>query len=320
MIKRFKTDLFGNYELPFNILAMAEDAGGGDGGESDESGDDAPQPVTIGDILPTDMMDDKGNFPNSLKDFTSLAIPGADRENDDHKAFHSKLGSVFKSYADTKSMVGGMIKMPGEDAGKDEIDAFRQKLGVPVTPGDYDIKIPEYESSQLMFSDDTMKGFKEKAHEAGYNNKQVQMAIDFQSEMLEAQVKELDTKAAEGIATLQKEMGDKYEESFKGAEMMVQKYFPEDVHKEISLALGNNAGFVKGMMEIYNKTKEDGELLGDPGTRDTTAKALDSEINSLMTSEKYVKADKATHDKVAELIERKQKLLGTFKADVNKKD
>lgn len=321
MIKEIEEAMFGTYRLPKTIMAMSDDGGGGDaGGDSGEGdaggGDDAgaPTPVTFGDILPTDMMDDKGNFPKALSDFTTLEIPGAVKDDETHQAFHTKLGSLAKAYADTKSMVGGMIKIPGKGASEEEVAAFRSKLGVPDAPDKYELNLPENEDNRLLFDENTLTGFKDKAHAAGYTNEQVQLALDFQTDMVQEQMKALDDMAAEGTAALQKEWGDKYDENIKGAEAMVSKYFPENAQKDIAASMGNNPDFVRGLVEIYNRTKESGDLKGgDSSARDTTVEALSAEINDLMSSDKYAKADPATHKKVADLMARKQKLLGTYK-------
>jgi cupin superfamily acireductone dioxygenase involved in methionine salvage len=299
------------YDKDFNVIE--EDSFEYDGplalAEGEEEGEGTP--FTLGDTLPTEMMGDDGSFPKSLQDFTGVVIPGADKENEDHQQFHSKIGSLAKAYADTKRMVGGMIKIPGEDASKEEIAAYRSKIGVPATPADYTASIQETDGIKI--DEDTLTKFKELAHEKGYTDEHLQLAIDFQKGMVMDQIKELDTMAEEGRKSLKLELGDKYEESMMGAEMVVQKYFSEDAQKYISATMGNNPEVVKGLIKMHNATKEDGDLLGETQDRkDASVKALESEINELMQSEKYAKGDKYTHEKVGDLITRKQKMLGTY--------
>ena len=63
------------------------------------------------------------------------------------KAFDSvkDVGSLAKQFLDAQSHIGNSIRIPGEDAGQEAIDAFNQKLmnktnlmQKPETPEDYD--------------------------------------------------------------------------------------------------------------------------------------------------------------------------------------
>lgn len=291
------------------------DSGGGDGGQHGDDGQ--PQSITLADILPTDMMDDTGNYPKSIADFTGVVIPGADKNNPDHQEFHRKIASLTKAYSDTKSMVGGMVKIPGEGATQDEINAFRSKIGVPAAAGDYNITVPEDEISQKFFSDDVLTKFKEEALKAGFTNDHVQMAVNFQSELFGGMIAEAEKSAKDGIDALQKELGDKYDEYIAGAEQMVSKYWPESALDSIKTGIGNDPDFTRGLIEVYKATKEDGRFIDPAGDQNRgTISQLEGEINNLMSSDKYFNNDPATHKQVADLITRKQKLMGKYKESV----
>lgn len=54
-------------------------------------------------------------------------LPEDLRDNPALKDFHD-VGALAKSYTETKAMVGGMMRVPGEDAGKEDWAAFNAKL------------------------------------------------------------------------------------------------------------------------------------------------------------------------------------------------
>lgn len=285
---------------------------------SDPPPGDPPPIMTLGDILPDDLKGDK--LPGSLKDFAGVQIPGKDAKDEDVKTFHGKLGSLAKSYADTKSMVGGMIKIPGKDAKPEEIASFREKLGVPKTAEDYKIEKPTFDGNKAMFSDEIFKGFAKGAHAVGYTPEQVQFAINFQAEMLKNQIQEMDKAAEEGIKVLRSEYGDKYDELMQGAELVVSKYFSEAAKdKIVRYGIGNDPDFSRGLIAIFKATSEAGELKGlkdGSGSGNETVDAVQKEIDTIMASKEYMNNDHATHEKLSALFIKKQKLLGTYKAEV----
>jgi hypothetical protein len=313
------------YSGPIALCEGAGDGGsGGDGGAGGAgSGDNkggqggGPQVITLGDILPDDMKGDK--LPGSLKDFAGVQIPGKDAKDEDVKLFHGKLSSLAKTYADTKSMVGGMIKIPGKDAKPEEITAFREKLGVPKTAEDYKIDKPVFEDKKAMFSDDIFKGFTKGAHAVGYTPEQVQFAINFQADMVRQQIKTMDKEAEEGIKVLRSELGDEYDGLMEGAELVVSKFFPQAARdKIVKHGIGNDPDFSRGMIAIFKATKEAGGLkgLGDGSQGNETVDAVQKEIDTIMASKEYMNNDHATHEKLSALFVKKQKLLGTYRAEV----
>ncbi len=194
-----------------------------------------PQPVTLGSIL---QKNEQGELPKALTDFQDTVIPGANLEDEAHKEFHGKLASMGKAYADTKNMVGGMIKIPGKDAKPEEIAAFRQKLGVPESADKYDMQLPTTEDKRLLISKDNFKNFMDGAHKAGMSNEHVKYAVEFQADMVKNQIAALDAQANEGKKALKEKYGDKYEENMAGAERMVKKYFGDDAQKGIATGIG----------------------------------------------------------------------------------
>ena len=148
---------------------MSDEGTGAEGTGAEGTGAEGTE-VTFGSVLPADMMGEDGKYPAALDDFSGMVIPGADVNNEEHQAFHQKLGSLAKAYSDTKSMVGTMMKVPGSDATPEEIAAFRGKMGVPATAEDYDIKTPEVTNQSVIFSPEVLKSFQDKALEAGLSN------------------------------------------------------------------------------------------------------------------------------------------------------
>ncbi len=148
--------------------------------------------------------------------------------------------SLAKAFIDTKQMVGGMIRIPGEDASSDDIKTFRDKLfasnlGVMMEP-DFDdadsttafytkMGRPEeaggYSEVEGMPKErfELMSGF---AHEAGITDKQFSAVM---GKILEADGSVATAMSAtrdEGIGSLKTEWGEAYVEKVARAQRLAE--------------------------------------------------------------------------------------------------
>lgn len=75
---------------------------------------------------------------------------------------HPTLNDVATSYISTKEKLSKAITIPGEGATEDEVSAFRERMGIPKAPTEYEIDtkgIPESVGKQLetLFRDNALK-------------------------------------------------------------------------------------------------------------------------------------------------------------------
>lgn len=158
----------------------------------------------------------------------SLAADFADKlegeEWDAYRATLSKfngkpLTEVLKSYGEAQKLIGkrqeGMVKLPGEGATEEDLAAFRKALGVPETPDDYKLEIPQGLPEGVELDDAALAPLKAEAHKLGVTPEQLQGLLNFQlakeaqdwAELKQQQ--EQFTKEAE--ESLKKEWGQGYE-------------------------------------------------------------------------------------------------------------
>ncbi len=145
---------------------------------------------------------------------------------------------ALKALVDTKRMASGMIKIPGENAGEDDIKAFTEKL--TQVPGVY--RIPDKDDAdglaafrkQLGVPDDTdgytapdgmeideqrFEAIKKAAHGVGINNDQL-------------------TSLMKADARLQKEQQDAFHESQSQAEIALKREWGVDYERRVANAVG----------------------------------------------------------------------------------
>ena len=295
--------------------------------------ENVPDQVTIGSILSDDVKQD-GKIPGALTDYADVVIPGEGSTDEDRTAFNKKFSSLAKSYVDTKSMVGGMVKMPGEDADDETKAKFREKVGLPpvvANADDYELKLPEIEGIEKTSYD----GFKDFAVKENLSNDQVQKIIDFQAGLVGKQetdfIEQQKKVKEDGVAALKKDYGDAYDSNMAGVKTFLSKKLETDDPKEKEINkqlltdivdnLGANPAWTKLLVDIWKGTRESGkpDALNQTKTDEGDIKTLQTKIDELMTSDKYRNSDATTHKKVADLIKQKQQLQGTFKEDVKQR-
>lgn len=206
------------------------------------------------------------------------------------------IPSLAKGYVESQKLVGGSVRMPKEDAKPEEWDAFYAKLGRPASADKYELPEPGNGKS---WDKETLGKYLPKFHAAGYTPKQVQVAMNaFHEYMLAAedyttQQTAQQQKAAQ--AELVKEWGPAdgpvYQRNLAAAREVAVKLFEAEGADLDAIVgqLGNNVGFLRGMVKAAQWGKEDGLITGEPvyGASQDEAKRKISEIR---TSERYLKS------------------------------
>jgi hypothetical protein len=206
------------------------------------------------------------------------SIPEDLRNTTELKAFEKgKTPALAKSYVELSKSASGKIRIPDEKATPEELKKFNAAiapfLGIPESPDKYQIKAPELSDEEkamgITYSPDLEKGFKEAAHKAGFNSKQVQAAIDFQMNMIKQgaaqQVAEVNKLNEGRWEKLKSEWGDvKTNENIELTKRAFNEFAPEEL-KEMMTADDaiKDPILVKMYSNIWRKTMDDTLIKGD---------------------------------------------------------
>ncbi len=221
---------------------------------------DAPtEPVVPGGIneyLPEEMHNDP-----SLKDFKSVE-------------------DLAKSYKSAETMIGGSIRIPGEDASQEQKESFYAKLkevpGVTITPdGDnpeemdnflrsigkgkpesateYKVDIPDVDPNDPMLGT-----FKDFAHQTGLTQDQAQQAVEFHHKLQQNEKSMMGEYAA---TALKEKWGADYDTRLQGANAALKTYepmYPEAVKALRQSAHGNNPAIIAMLSDMAHMMQESG--------------------------------------------------------------
>lgn len=139
------------------------------------------------------------------------------------------IEKVFSSYSEMEKAQGASLRVPKDDAPKEEWDKFYSRLGRPDTADKYEFKRPEGLPEDLPWDSEGEKALKAWAFDAGVPPKQAQTILDgyakMQADRLQAarnaQVEAV-TKAADELT---KEWGPADSEGFKQKHQLADRAF-----------------------------------------------------------------------------------------------
>lgn len=120
----------------------------------------------------------------------------------------------YKAHLSAHKALGASLRIPKDDAPKEEWDGFYAKLGRPEKPGDYGLRAPEKLPDGIRWDDATVADFQAVAHGLGLNAKQAAALAEWD---LQRQIRGRDglvTEIAKGreksMETLKAEWGPLY--------------------------------------------------------------------------------------------------------------
>lgn len=133
----------------------------------------------------------------------------------------------------------GLVKVPGEGATPDEINAYFKAIGVPDKPEGYELKAPEKLPEGLQHDAEMEKAFLSRARELGLTKAQVTALRDFQINYLGESVTKNRAAMASVIAAEKAELttrfGDKLDGTVAEAKALAaQKWVPEGMKKYLT--------------------------------------------------------------------------------------
>jgi hypothetical protein len=186
------------------------------------------------------------------------------------------VGSLAKSYVETKRLVGDAVRIPKADAKPEELAAFHRKLGVPETPDKYEVKLPDLPAGHPAWSPEKVASARVMAHQLGWTPAQLQGALEWYAKdsiqsrdvSTSAEGKAQQAQQAEAVAALEKEWGPKggpvWTRQLALARNTVRQLFSDDPKlAELAEMRGNDPVWVKGLARIGEQMLEHGFLEGD---------------------------------------------------------
>ena len=210
-------------------------------------------------------------------------LPEGYRDNASFKDFKSMDG-LCKSYEHLKSEVGRSIRIPGPDAGKEDLDKFYVKLttvkgvmrspdtdnaeamsqfynsqGRPEEVSGYNIDLGENNGK---VDSSVLDSFKKIAHEAGLTTTQAKKMIEFDVARMNQQSDSDVHAASNAVSVLKNRWGDEYNNRVAGAKAAYRTYksqFPEGF-AELERTSKNNPALVAILSDIGKTMQEKGYI------------------------------------------------------------
>lgn len=230
-----------------------------------------------------------GAAPAAAEPAVPAGVPGESgswlpSEYADNAAFKDfkNIDGLAKSYDHLNRERGRSVRIPGEDAGKDDLDKFYShltsvkgvmrkpdmenadamnqfynSLGRPAEASGYELALGEDKS---LIDDSTLDNFKKVGHELGLTTNQLKKVVEFDLARVRQQ-KEVDVNSAtDAISVLQKRWGNEYNNRIAGAKAAFRTYqdqFPEGFN-ELERVAKNNPALVAILSDIGRTMSEKG--------------------------------------------------------------
>lgn len=278
---------------------MTTDAGTGTGtgtggaGDAGNTGVDNGAAASWRDTLPDDIKGDKSLA--DIKDITGLA----------------------KGYVHSQKLIGSSVRIPGPDAGKEDLGAFYEKLltvpgimrmpdasdaqameqlytklGRPATPEEYKITKPEKLPDGVAINDDMLKSVSATAHKLGLTNAQLQGLVDWQIQDTIARAEQNAKANKDGEVALRKEYGPAYDQRMGAAKMLIDKFADPATAAELKEAFVSYPGLARMLANAGVNLLEDAHVNGNGGGLAPTTAELRAQIAEIKNN-----SDHPYHDK-----------------------
>jgi len=216
---------------------------------------------------------------NGGADFAAL-LPEDLRENPSLKDFKD-VGGLAKSFLETKSKLGSMTTIPGENAGAEDWGKFWNRIGRPESPDKYELALPKMEGQN--FSEEALASFRQHAHEVGMTPKQAQENMNWYMKVFQGQVEQqaaaLSEAASASAKELRTEWGADYDKKMSAVDRALGQFFGEEEAKTLRALSAANPKLMKSLSEIggtisesASKGGEMSEQSGDLTPEDAKAK------------------------------------------------
>ncbi len=203
--------------------------------------------------------------------------------------------AALKSYSELEKFKGAgeHLLIPKDD----DVDGWNKvynMIGRPDTPDKYEFT----NDTGVEISDELMNGFKAFAHKAGYNQKQLSGAIQFQLEAVKASetlfAQQRQERTDGHVSAMKQKWQDEYEPTVTKIDATAEKLGVKAFLDEMGIS--KEPEIVNMLLTIANSDSE-GELRAD-GLPAPVAKDLPEQLKDIMASEAFQNKFHVDHKKV----------------------
>lgn len=184
----------------------------------------------------------------------------SDLKGDENLTQFSTIGELGKAYLDLQGKSERAVEVPGEDATEEQWAAYREKMGIPDKPDNYEfeeVELPNGSSEETEMD----QWFRKVAHENGFTQKQAnefrKAWVQQNIEQMKAQQEQFDKAREDAEAKLREEYGERFDETIKLAHEGVKQRSPEFAKFLTDSGLTNHPEMVKLMADIGQLYAED---------------------------------------------------------------
>lgn len=225
------------------------------------------------------------------------------------------ISDVLKSYANQQKLIGGktVYDLPPEDDA-DSWKAFNEKLGIPETPDEYELKTREIPGFQ--WDETELQSLKETAKEIKLSKTQAEKLMDWFQDSTERGLQKVTSSAndlyAQNEVALKRDLGSNYDVDTAFAKRAVVHYFGEELGPQIWEASLANRPVADGWIKAGKQLRESKVLSGEKVELEgyMTAEKAQQKINTILTNSdhRYFQAKptdpdyKQVQDEVANLF------------------
>ena len=179
--------------------------------------------------------------------------------------------ALLKSYSELEKKIGTMVTIPNKDSDEQIKNKFNRAIGVPESANEY--------PTNEMFDDENVR---QKFHEIGLTNSQVEKIYEIANEFLSPVLSELfsvqnETKA---MTELNKFFGgpEKMRDAMRAINAFGEKFLPHDAFEELCSTAQGIQGVYKMMQSMEPDVKTD---------KNETEILSDSDLRRMMRDPKY---------------------------------
>ncbi|MGE0255072.1 MAG: hypothetical protein AB7N54_13105 [Alphaproteobacteria bacterium] len=220
----------------------------------------------------------------------------ADAETRRHAERFATPADAVRAALDLRRQVSTAVQVPGEDAGAEEVAAFRRRLGVPDAPAGYDVALPEALASDAG-AQAGLDAFLGAMHAAGATPGAVRAAVDSYAAMHEAHVAALDRARETAEGELRRRWGADFERNREFARRAVRRFAGGEAEALFTTplagggTLGDHPGLVALFASVGRATGEDAlHGAGAGAAQDEPKAAIDRLVREAMDAGTYYTA------------------------------
>lgn len=160
-----------------------------------------------------------------------------------------------KAYKNLETKIGSKgITVPGDDATDEERAAYYKAIGKPETADAYEIAVPE----GMQADAGLMTWYKETAHKYNMTKSQAESFAKDYNEFFEKQsTEQWNAQIEQTREALKAEYGVKLDQNLGNAKSALYSLVDKAEAKRLGDTYGNDPGFIKALVAVYNRTSED---------------------------------------------------------------